>query len=194
MPITIDGSGTITGLSVGGLPNGTVTAADLASGAARSNFGAGAILQVVQTTKTDVFSSTSTSYVDITGMSASITPTSSSSRIAIFISFTAGSTAVNNIFQFLLLRGSTSIFAGDTRAGYNSVAIGGARGIFDTNGANTFALNYVDSPATTSSTTYKLQGRCEGGTFRINANGSDTSGSVWSFTSAASIILMEIAG
>ena len=180
MALTLSGDGDITGLAVGSLPPNVI--------------GGGAVLQVVQTVKSDVFSSTSGSYVDITGMSASITPTSASSRIAVFISFTAGSTAVNNIFQFLLLRGSTSIFAGDARAGYNSVAIGGARGIYDINGANTFALNYVDSPETTSSTTYKLQGRCEGGTFRINANGSDTGSAVWSFTSAASIILMEIAG
>jgi hypothetical protein len=177
------------------MPISTIPAAGLSSGVpTRAQLPAGSVLQVVQTVKSDVFSSTSTSYVDITGMSASITPTSASSRIAVFISFTAGSTAINNIFQFLLLRGSTSIFAGDARAGYNSVAIGGARGIYDVNGANTFALNYVDSPATTSSTTYKLQGRCEGGTFRINANGSDTGSAVWSFTSAASIILMEIAG
>lgn len=155
---------------------------------------AGGVLQVVQTTKTDVFSSTSTSYVDITGMSASITPTSSSSKVLVMVSFTGGSTAVNNIFQYKLLRGASDIFVGDPRAGYNSVTIGGGRGIYDINGANTFAFNYLDSPSTTSSTTYKLQGRCEGGTFRMNANGSDTASAVWSFTSASSIILMEVAG
>ena len=43
----------------------------------------GNILQVVSTTKTDTFSTTSTSYVDITGLSVSITPTSTSSKIFI---------------------------------------------------------------------------------------------------------------
>ena len=86
MALTLSGDGDITGLAVGSLPPNVI--------------GGGAVLQVVQTVKSDVFSSTSGSYVDITGMSASITPTSASSRIAVFISFTAGSTAINNIFQF----------------------------------------------------------------------------------------------
>jgi hypothetical protein len=155
---------------------------------------AGGVLQVVQTTKTNVFSSTSTSFTDITGLSVSITPTSASSKIMVLVSLTAGSTPVNNLFDFILRRNSTNIYVGDTRAGYTAVSIGGGRGIYDTNGANTFAMNFLDSPATTSATTYSVQGRCEGGTFRVNANGSDLSGFVWSFTAASSITVMEIAG
>jgi hypothetical protein len=182
-------------ISSAGIESGGVASTNLASGVpTRAQLPAGCVLQVVQTVKSDVFSSTSTSYVDITGMSASITPTSTSNKVLVMVSFTGGSTAVNNIFQYKLLRGASDIFVGDGRSGYNSVTIGGGRGIYDINGANTFAFSYLDSPSTTSSTTYKLQGRCEGGTFRMNANGSDTSGSVWSFTSAASIILMEVAG
>ena len=57
MPIVLNGSGTVTGISAGGLPDGIIQAADLASGVG------GKILQVLQTIKTDVFTTTSTSYV-----------------------------------------------------------------------------------------------------------------------------------
>ena len=71
MPITINGSGTITGLSVGGLPDGTVDGDTLASGVG------GKILQVVEATTTTEVSSTSATLAD-SGLSASITPASGS--------------------------------------------------------------------------------------------------------------------
>jgi len=84
MAIVIDGTGSITGLSAGGLPDGSITAADLAAGAARSNFGAGAVLQSVTASFTN-FSTSSTS----TGTSASewgsltITPTASGNYLLV---------------------------------------------------------------------------------------------------------------
>ena len=78
MPIAINGSGTVTGLSVGGLPDGTVDTDTLADGAATSaKKGPGSVLQVQQTIKTSVFSSSSTSFVDVTGLSVNITTTGS---------------------------------------------------------------------------------------------------------------------
>ena len=77
MAIQINGNGTITGISAGGLPAGSVTSATLAA-AAR-----GKILQVVQATKTSEFSNTSTSYTDLTGLSASITPQTNSKILSI---------------------------------------------------------------------------------------------------------------
>ena len=76
MPISINGSGTVTGLAVGGLPDGTVDADTLASGAG------GKILQVVQHEfTTGQFVTTSSTYVDVTGFSKSITPVAASSKI-----------------------------------------------------------------------------------------------------------------
>ena len=60
MPIAINGSGTLTGVSVGGLPDGCVDTDTLATSVTR-----GKILQVVQTVKTDTFSSTSGTLVDL---------------------------------------------------------------------------------------------------------------------------------
>ena len=76
MPIVLNGSGTITGISAGGLPDGIIQAADLASGVG------GKILQVKQTIKTDTTSTTSlNSFVDISGMRVSITPSSTAVSI-----------------------------------------------------------------------------------------------------------------
>ena len=82
MPITLNGSGTITGVSVGGLPDGIVDTDMIAAAAVTGvKKGAGSILQVVQTVKSDVFSSTSQTYVDITGLTVDITPVKTNSNI-----------------------------------------------------------------------------------------------------------------
>ena len=94
MAITINGTGTLTGVSVGGLPDGIVDTDMLAAGAVTAaKRGAGAILQVVQTVKSDSFSTnTGSSYVDITGMTVTITPSSSRitspAPVSIFVTYT----------------------------------------------------------------------------------------------------------
>ena len=68
----------------------------------------GAILQVVSTFKSDTFSTASTSFVDITGMSATITPTSATSKILVFINLTVGH-AASHFSPVNLLRNGTNI-------------------------------------------------------------------------------------
>ena len=72
--------------------------------------GAGKLLQVVSTTKTDSFTTTSTSYTDITGLSASITPSSSSSKVYVIVH--VNSAATTRYASFRLVRGSTNIAIG----------------------------------------------------------------------------------
>ena len=55
------------------------------------------------------------------------------------------------------------------------------------------SAQYLDSPATTSSTTYKIQAYTEYGDLRINTTGSDISGQNWSYRGASTITVMEIA-
>ena len=62
MPITLNGSGTVSGISAGGLPDGIIQSADLATGVG------GKILQVVQVAKTDTASTTSTTFGDVSGL------------------------------------------------------------------------------------------------------------------------------
>jgi len=87
MPITINGSGTVTGINAGGLPDGVITTDDIAASAiTRTKMGyAGAILQVVQATYSTEVGSSSATYAD-TGLTASITPSSSSNKVLVMIS------------------------------------------------------------------------------------------------------------
>lgn len=197
MPMTLSGDGTITGLAVGGLPNSTVTAADLASGAARSNFGAGAVLQVVQVVKTDTFSTQSTSYVDITGLSVSITPSSASNKILVLTNVSIQSQNAHG-GGMILLRDGTAInqanSAGSRRRssfsghGYTGDASGEAQMQFAVVGT------YLDSPASISSVTYKVQVVNNGSeTQYINFQRTDTDNNDIT-RCVSSITLMEIAG
>jgi hypothetical protein len=190
MPIGINGSGTITGLSAGGLPDGSVTSDDLAAGSViASKIGyAGAILQIVQTVKTDTFSQAGSTFGDITGMSASITPSSASNRVFVFVDLNVGSSG--NIAQLQLYRGATLIYVGD--------AAGSRRQVFaaaydsDPNTLTKATVMFLDSPATTSSVTYKLQGATDSaGTFFINRTSNDTN-SITGTRGASTITLMEV--
>ncbi len=151
---------------------------------------AGQVIQVVSTAKTDSFTTTSTTAVDITGMSVSITPASASNKVLVIVSVSCAGNGTNSNF-INLLRGSTQIFMGDTsgaklRNSWFSRASA-------TNEATNVSFVYLDSPATTSSTTYKLQGLIESGLLTINRSGSDADNSAYGRT-ASSITVMEVKG
>ena len=145
MAITINGSGTVTGLAVGGLPDNVVDKDTLAVGVQSK------VLQVVSADIGTFTSSTAQSWVD-TNASISITPKFTTSRIVCMFNFgfgIFGATRVRGGFQ--LLRGSTVIAGGSTETThFNELAVGGE-------GLVAVALNSTDSPATTSATTYKIQ-------------------------------------
>lgn len=145
--------------------------------------GAFRVLQVASTNKTDVFTTTSATMTDITGLSQAITPSATSNRVLVVVNLPLFDTSANVFARFQLVRGSTNIYLGDTVAGKTSVTsmvIGTGVGE-----ANTFV--FLDSPSTTSSTTYKLQVAMEGGfTFQLNRDRGDT------VRAASSITVMEI--
>jgi hypothetical protein len=120
----------------------------------------GSIVQVVQTVKTDVFSTSSTSWIDWTGMSVTITPKSATNKI--LITLTSGvSNDTANSFQYVkLVRGSTDIALGDASGSATRCWIDGAFGnvasLYDVTQKG-LAGSFLDSPATTSATTYKVQ-------------------------------------
>ncbi len=77
------------------------------------NGGVGKILQVVSTAKTDTTSTTSLiTFVDISGMSVSITPSSSSSKILVIVDMRLGVNENRNV-AYRIMRGSTAIYIGD---------------------------------------------------------------------------------
>ena len=112
--------------------------------------------QVVQTTGSSSFTTTSSSYVDVTSISASITPTKSSSKVLVSVSFDgsyAGPWQNPNIASagFQIVRTSTSIMESGPWITW------GLAGSNDISFRQRYCLMYLDSPATTSATTYKLQ-------------------------------------
>ena len=195
MPITIDGNGTITGVSVGGLPDGIVDADMIAAGAVTAaKRGAGAILQVVQSSKTDTDSVTGMTYDDL-GLSVTITPTSATSKILIacYASISASS---GFDCSLRLLRGSTPISVGDadgSRTRSSTTFTGNWTTV--TYARQNVAINYLDSPATTSATTYKIQGRTyqSNVVVYINQGHLDTDSAAYEARAASSIIAMEVA-
>jgi hypothetical protein len=179
------------------MPVSFIQNASIAAGAgiSTSKLGAGSVLQVVSTTKTDTFSTTASSFTDVTGLSVSITPTSSSSKIFVILSMTISGQNANGgaIYQFV--RGSTAICIGDS-AGSRQRASGGAPYISDSNVYNTISGSFLDSPATTSSTTYKIQvvGGNAGGGVYVNRTQNDTDASnFYNSRTASTITVMEIA-
>lgn len=179
MALSFAGNGTIAGLSVGGLPDGTVDGDTLASGVG------GKVLQVVSTEKTDTFTTTSTSWVDVTGYSVAITPSATSSKVYISCSYGIGSTGNTYATHIRLLRGATAISVGDLD-GVREQASGSHIG-FATTAISMGIINFLDSPATTSATTYKLQMRVQGTTGTFNRTGHDgsQSGSPYPRTSSS---------
>jgi hypothetical protein len=173
-----------------------ITAAKLASGAARSNFGAGAVLQVVQTVKTNTFSTQSTSYVDITGLSCSITPSSSSNKILVMTNISIQSQNAHG-GGLILLRDSTIINQADSAGSRRRSSFSGHGYTGDASGDTMMQLavigTYLDSPATTSSVTYKVQVVNNGAeTQYINFQRDDTDSNDRT-RCISSITLMEIA-
>ena len=191
MAVTIDGT---TGVSL--VQDGVVTAADLASGAITgAALPEGSVLQVVETIKTDVFSTTSGVFTDITGLSVSITPSSASSKILVLAYAGSGSSSDGYSAAFRLLRDSTPIAIPDA-AGSRLQAI---FKIHCQSSGHTYfsSANFLDTPSTTSSVTYKLQMAKQNGstTLYVNRSGVDTDSSdAYHARSISGITVMEIAG
>ena len=116
--------------------------------------GGGGIIQVVSSIKTDTFSVTSngTEY-EVTGLNATITPTSNTSKILVMVSLTYSANATT--YKGRIKRGSTAIFQGDASGSKQQATFGlGFTG--DENQADAASFTGLDSPATTSATTYKV--------------------------------------
>jgi hypothetical protein len=161
----------------------------------------GKILQVVQTVKTDIFSTALSTFTTVTGTTATITPSSVSSKILIlgtmFVGISDGSGAKSAFVK--VVGGNTSAYLGDS-AGNRVQAVGtpGAHdgGFYGAAFANGFtSVAYLDSPATTSAVTYNLElrrGPALGTAFIGKSGKDDDSADFGRFPTT--IILMEVAG
>jgi hypothetical protein len=157
---------------------------------------AGNVIQVVSTTKTDTFSATSSAFVDVTGLSATIVPRSTSSKIFVNVSSNVSGND-NTVRTFLrMMRDSTAINIGDaagsriraTWQGFVTTSAGTQK-----YGTESVTGTILDSPSTTSSVTYKVQVAATSGAVYVNRNGEDTDATTQGRTTST-ITLMEIAG
>tara|TARA_S200002703_G_C3719426_1_gene221022 strand:- start:245 stop:808 length:564 start_codon:yes stop_codon:yes gene_type:complete len=162
---------------------------------------AGSILQVVSTTKTDTFSASLAQGAStaVTGLSATITPTSTASRILINVSI--GQIGTSNGFGDYGVKvydGSNFIGVGDaagSRQRVNTGAVATSSGSANYVNASV-AFTVEDSPATTSSKTYSVYVSHGSGvthTQYVNRSPGDSDASNW-HRSSSTITLMEIAG
>ena len=165
------------------LPDNTGTILTGSSAITASQLPVGSVLQVVSATYSTQTGINSTSYVD-TGLSASITPSSSSSKILIIIGQTMiTSRATASIFAAInIVRGATQVME-ILRA--NGIEAGTSGAGFFTN-FGVVGFSYLDSPATTSSTTYKTQAK-------VNSTANSGYGEAQSGGATSTITLMEIA-
>lgn len=155
MPITLNGSGSITGLSSGA----GVAATALSGQVPDANAPSGSVIQVVQVAKSDTFSTTIAKGVwsDVTGYTASITPLSASSKILVTGQIMGNSGGYPGYFFVRLVRNSTPIGVGDasgSRGQVSSYTQVDASGVV---AMATMPFSFLDSPNTTSATTYKVQ-------------------------------------
>ena len=151
----------------------------------------GNILQVVQTVKTDTFSHTGNiSVTDVTGLNVTITPSSSSSKILIQVFMNISN---NNIARVQIVRGTTAIALGDA-AGSRPVGAASMNNGGDTNVVDPLTMIFLDSPSTTSATTYKVSfsNELNSSTFAVNRSINDTNNIV-GVRSISTITAMEVA-
>ena len=201
MPVTINGNGSITGLSVGGLGSGVVNTATLADGAASGSkltMPSGSVIQTVQSVKTGIdsystgSSTLSDSYFDISGLSVSITP---SSGTKCFVSYTVNVGGQAGYGQGLaLFRDSTQIYLAD--ASGNIQRLSNFDYTVDNKKVDSMAGQFLDTHGANGSTavTYKLQMYVAepGWTTRVNRSQSTANDRDYG-RGASSITVMEIA-
>jgi hypothetical protein len=150
----------------------------------------GTVLQVVSTTKTDTFSTNSTSLTSITGLSATITPKSTSSKILAILSLGQVDAAAASSVMGDITRAGTPIGIGDaagnrTRSGWSIIPANSTR-------AHSVSWSFLDSPSTTSAITYQARMRTDGTLAFVNRTSADTNDDYYG-RSISTITLTEIA-
>jgi hypothetical protein len=145
-------------------------------GTGATSFTAGKVLQVVSASQTNTVTSTSTSYADISGLSVSITPSSSSNKLFIMYDVMCSNSETSRNDSFQIVRDSTAIISPS-----NYWRLQHSTFMAQLSG------NFLDSPSTTSAVTVKAQWRAESGTITLNRRGDNST-----VRSVSSISVMEI--
>jgi hypothetical protein len=153
----------------------------------------GKIIQVVQGVLNTRASTTSATFAD-TGLTVSITPTVSTSKILVMVTIgDAGAATSAGTLGLNLVRGSTNIAQG-TASGSSTVTTFGVGSFGDQNASwGSQSITYLDSPATTSATTYKVQFASTYNSISCTINGSNNNAGSYNLSTYSTITVMEIA-
>lgn len=139
------------------------------NGSAYEALVSGKILQVLNVVKVNVFSTTSSTFVDVTDLTLTITPATATNKVLLFINLAGSTTDVSNTGNagYRILRDSTAIGLGTGGSSFQFSGVLGTRLLGDY-AMQQPSATVLDSPATTSAVTYKIQARTEGGTVYVN--------------------------
>lgn len=204
MPLVLSGStGIVEGniadsaITTNKIANGAVVAADLAVGAARANFGPGAVLQVVQSYIRGAHTATTSSSYVTTGLSATITPSSTSSKILVTVNLTfSADTDTYGVFSLYrngseLVGARSGTASGNRQNGFMSISMRDGDSRYEMEEKTKLIL---DSPNSTAAQTYEIYWkRTYGGTIILGRPIEDTD-NVYVIQTPFAITLMEIAG
>ena len=181
MPTTITGTDGVSQVQTGAVESGDLPA--------------GSVIQVVSTTKTDTFSTNSANYVQPTGLSASITPNSTSNKILAIVSMIMGFDhgVTDRSYASIFRDGSNlsnPISPGDRRP-----MLAGVNSSIPDNSAIDVSMHFLDSPNTISNVTYdvRISTVNPDDTLYINRSANDGDSSSRP-RGVSTITLMEIAG
>jgi hypothetical protein len=168
-------------ITLNGTTGITTPALDSVAPFSSADMPAGSVLQVVQGTYATSGSTTSTSWT-ATGLAATITPSSASSKIMVIVSCPVQTNSLGTYSaKYTVFRGTTSgTELSSTGAGFGNLVV-----IAQAYVATTFSITYLDAPSTTSSQTYTFAARSEGNSSYAGVCNGNTVGT---------ITLMEIAG
>ena len=179
-------------ITLNGTTGITTPALDSVAPFSSADMPAGSVLQVVSTTLTTGFSaSVNNSFSAVTGLTASITPSSLTSKIMVLVTMTVGSDT--NYLNAQLTKGGSAISAALATAD-GSRSLGTASfWVVQAYGTYGLSFNYLDSPATTSATTYGVQiGNASAATLCINRSQADDNAATRT-RGTSTITVMEIA-
>ena len=197
MPVTINGDGSIAGLSVGGLGSGVVNTATLASGAITSSIlPSGSVLQVKQSIRNEVATRTGSGFAAIPDLSVSITPSSASNKMLVHVELGTVETTGNQYGHFIRIYKN-----GSHLSGASAINVSNRYGVFaggrttNNNHSQGYSGSYLDTAGGTSAITYAVYWLAEGGygTLYLNSEQNNPDGGAY-LHNISSITVTEIAG
>ena len=157
---------------------------------AAGNAGIGS--NVVQTVKTDTFSTASATFVTVTGLTATITPTLATSKILIIAQVSYSCADSFTSMTYKVTRGGTDIYRGDADSGRTQGVFGGQTTASTGNLVPSGSIVFLDSPGVATATTYQVEMASTTGTSFVNRGRAPSATTAYT-NAASSITVIEVA-